>query len=221
MTVQAYQTKDRSYFERARQDILSLFPHEGVGCVLEVGCGNGATLRMLKDRGLAAEVHGMELMEEVAQEAELCVDRVFVGNAVALLPSLSQGQYDVVLCLDVLEHLVDPWSFVEQLQGVLKPGGCMIASIPNLRTLPVIWRLLVKGNFDYANQGIMDKTHLRFFTKKTALSLLQREGLRLASWKRTDFAPWSKSAVFNGLTFGLFRDLLTEQYLVKAIKTEL
>lgn len=218
MTVQAYQSKHRAYFETVRQDILPLFPQAGVDCVLEVGCGNGATLQMLKDRGLAKEVHGIELMEVIAQEAQSQVDHVFVGNAVELLPSLSLEQYDVVLCLDVLEHLVDPWSFVEQLQRVLKPGGCLIASIPNLRTLPVTWRLLVKGNFDYANQGIMDKSHLRFFTKKTAIELLQTECLVVKEWRRTAFAPWSKSAVFNGITFGLFRDLLTEQYLVKAIK---
>ncbi len=221
MTVQAYQTKDKAYFETARHDILPLLIQARVGCVLEVGCGNGATLRMLKDKGLASMVHGMELMEEIAQEAELHVDCMFVGNAVELLPSLSLEQYDVVLCLDVLEHLVDPWSFVEQLQGVLKPGGCLIASIPNLRTLPVIWRLLVNGSFDYAKQGIMDRTHLRFFTKKTAIELLQTECLSVSAWRRTAFAPWSKSAVFNGITFGLFRDLLTEQYLVKAIKTSL
>jgi 2-polyprenyl-3-methyl-5-hydroxy-6-metoxy-1,4-benzoquinol methylase len=218
MTVQAYQSKHRAYFETVRQDILPLFPQAGVDCVLEVGCGNGATLQMLKDRGLAKEVHGIELMEVIAQEAQSQVDHVFVGNAVELMPSLAPEKYDVVLCLDVLEHLVDPWSFLEQLQGVLKPGGCLIASIPNLRTLPVIWRLLVKGNFDYANQGIMDKTHLRFFTKKTAIELLQTECLVVKEWRRTAFAPWSKSAVFNGITFGLFRDLLTVQYLVKAIK---
>lgn len=220
MTVQSYQTKDKAYFETARQDILPMFPQDGVDCVLEVGCGNGATLRMLKDRGLAKEVHGMELMEEIAQEAQSKVDRVFVGNAVELMPSLAPEEYDIVLCLDVLEHLIDPWSFVEHLQVVLKPGGCLIASIPNLRTLPVIWRLLVNGSFDYAKQGIMDRTHLRFFTKKTAIELLQTECLVVKEWRRTAFAPWSKSAVFNGITFGLFHDLLTEQYLVKAIKIE-
>ncbi len=219
MTVQNYSLKSEAYFGRARKDILPLFPDGGVERVLEVGCGNGATLAYLKQEGLAKEVHGMELMASVAAEAETVVDALYVGNAVALVETLPDACYDVVLCLDVLEHLVDPWLFVEQLQRVLKPRGCLIASIPNLRTLPVIWNLLVLGRFDYALQGIMDRTHVRFFTKHTALLLVQTSALKLSAWRRSPMAPWSKSACMNALTLGLLRDLFTEQYLVKSVKT--
>ena len=214
---QLYSEKSQSYFNRARLDILPLFP-EGVGRVLEVGCGNGATLDYLKKSGMAKEVHGMELMMALEAEAREKVDFLWVGDAVELVKTLEPRQYDVILCLDVLEHLVDPWSFLSSLQGLLVPGGCVIASIPNLRTLPVLWHLAVGGRFDYASQGIMDQTHLRFFTKKTALSLMGSGGLTVVDWRRSPMARGSKSQWFNFFTLGLFRDFLTEQYLVKALK---
>lgn len=219
MTVQNYSHKSEAYFGRARKDILPLFPVGGVQKVLEVGCGNGATLAYLKQQGLVQEVHGMELMEAVAAQAQPVLDALYVGDAVALVATLPNDTYDAVLCLDVLEHLVDPWSFVLQLERVLKPGGCLIASIPNLRTFPVLWNLGVGGRFDYAQQGIMDKTHVRFFTQKTALALVETPLLRRVDWRRSPMAPWSKSKIVNALTLGLFRDLFTEQYLVKSVKT--
>lgn len=219
MTVQNYSHKSEAYFGRARKDILPLFPEGGVQKVLEVGCGNGATLAYLKAQGLAQEVHGMELMVSVAAQGQSVLDALYVGNAVELITALPAASYDVVLCLDVLEHLVDPWGFVAEIERVLKPGGCVIGSIPNVRTLPVIFQLLVKGRFDYANQGIMDKTHLRFFTRRTALSLLETPAFSVSAWRRSPMAPWSKSMVVNALTLGLLRDLFTEQYLVKSVKT--
>jgi 2-polyprenyl-3-methyl-5-hydroxy-6-metoxy-1,4-benzoquinol methylase len=214
---QLYSDKSQSYFNRARLDILPLFPGH-VDRVLEVGCGNGATLDYLKQSGLAREVHGMELMNDLAVELREKVDALWIGDAVALVHTMEPQQYDVILCLDVLEHLVDPWRFMDVVQTLLVPGGCVIASIPNLRTFPVIWNLLMYGHFDYTKQGIMDETHLRFFTKKTVLSLMNRGGLTASDWRRSPMAKGSKSAWFNGFTLGLFRDLLTEQYLVKAIK---
>ena len=218
MNAQNYSTKENAYFTRVRLDILPLLPSYSES-VLEIGCGNGATLRYLKEQGLCKQVHGMELTEAMGKEAKPHVDQLWVGDAEVLIHSMEASQYNVILCLDVLEHLVDPWSFVAQLSRVLKPGGCVIASIPNLRTFTVIWNLLVRGRFDYASHGIMDQTHLRFFTKKTAIELLNRGELAVDRWEYSPFAPWSKSMILNLCTFGSFRHLLTEQYLVRAVKS--
>jgi len=218
MNAQNYSTKETAYFTRVRLDILPLLPSYSE-LVLEIGCGNGATLRYLKEQGLCKQVHGMELTEAMGQEAKPHVDQLWVGDAEVLILSMEASQYNVILCLDVLEHLVDPWSFVAQLSRVLKPGGCVIASIPNLRTFTVIWNLLVRGRFDYASHGIMDQTHLRFFTKKTAIELLNTGELAVDRWEYSPFFPWSKSMILNLCTFGLFRHLLTEQYLVRAVKS--
>ena len=218
MNAQNYSTKENAYFTRVRLDILPLLPSYSE-LVLEIGCGNGATLRYLKEQGLCKQVHGMELTEAMGKEAKPHVDQLWVGDAEVLIHSMEASQYNVILCLDVLEHLVDPWSFVAQLSRVLKPGGCVIASIPNLRTFTVIWNLLVRGRFDYASHGIMDQTHLRFFTKKTAIELLNTGELAVDRWEYSPFFPWSKSMILNLCTFGLFRHLLTEQYLVRAVKS--
>ena len=217
MNAQNYSTKETAYFTRVRMDILPLLPAFSES-VLEIGCGNGATLRYLKEAGLCNQVHGMELTEAMGQEAKPHVAQLWVGDAEVLIHSMEASQYNVILCLDVLEHLVDPWSFVAQISRLLKPGGCIIASIPNLRTFTVIWNLLVRGRFDYASHGIMDQTHLRFFTKKTAIGLLNTQGLAVDRWEYSPFAPWSKSTILNLCTFGLFRNLLTQQYLVRAVK---
>jgi 2-polyprenyl-3-methyl-5-hydroxy-6-metoxy-1,4-benzoquinol methylase len=220
MTVQNYSHKAESYFTRARVDILPFIPQGGVDRVLEVGCGNGATLSYLKEYGLAQEVVGIELMASVAAQADANIDQMQVGDAVALVQQLPSDHFDVVLCLDVLEHMVDPWSFVESLERVIKPGGCLIASIPNVRTLPVICKLLFGGKFVYAQQGIMDRTHLRFFTRRSALALMQTAQLQLSAWKPSPMAPWSKSSIFNVISLGLLRDLVTEQFLVKSTKKQ-
>jgi 2-polyprenyl-3-methyl-5-hydroxy-6-metoxy-1,4-benzoquinol methylase len=221
MTVssQKYDTKSQAYFTRARHDILPLLPVYSER-VLELGCGNGATLFWLKELQRAKFTHGLELFEPMANEAKLWVDEVTVGNAEQLLPTYVAAQYDLILCLDVLEHLVDPWQVVDECARLLRPGGTIIASIPNMRTAVVLWKLLVKGEFDYANEGIMDRTHLRWFTRKSAVALLQRPGLHLAACVPTPLAPGSKSDWFNRLSLGVFRDFVSIQYLVSATKKQ-
>lgn len=215
---QQYQTKSYAYFSRARSDIASLLPALS-NRVLELGCGNGATLHWLKAERKANFTHGVELFEPMAQEASQYVDEVTLGNAEQLLPSWKAEQYDLILCLDVLEHLVDPWMVIDECARLLKPGGTLIASIPNIRTAVVMYKLLFKGEFEYANQGIMDRTHVRWFTRKSAWRLLQRPPLQPIECIPSPLARGSKSDLFNRVTLGLCRDWVTEQYLIKAIKT--
>lgn len=218
MTTQDYSDKSSNYFSRIRMDILPLLPGAPIGRILEIGCGNGATLTYLKEAGRVKVVEGIELLPSVAAQASDNIDKLYVGAAEHFLDTLTAESYDVVLCLDVLEHMIDPWEMVLKIERLLKPGGAIIASIPNVRTLKVIWSLAIRGNFTYASQGIMDRTHLRFFTRTSALELLSRDKLRVDRWKRTPMAPWSKSQIFNTLSLGLFRDLLTEQFLIRANK---
>ena len=217
MIIQNYNQKEETYFNNARLDILPLLP-EYSESVLEIGCGNGATLKYLKDRGKCKVTTGIELTEPAASEAEQHIDITLIGDAEKIINTLDSDSYDTVLCLDILEHLVEPWLMVEQISRVLKKDGLAIASIPNLRTFRVISNLAISGKFDYADTGIMDKTHLRFFTRTSALELLKTDALEVDHWIHSPFAAMSKSAIFNTITFGIFRDLLTEQYLIRAVK---
>lgn len=214
MTAAAYTDKPTVYFDHARREIEPLLPAHAA-LVLEVGCGTGATLQWLKQSGRCTHTTGIELFAEAAALARERVDTLHVGDAEALVQQALPGaRFDLVLCLDVLEHLVDPWAFVGHVQHLLKPGGLLVASIPNVRHARVVLPLLLQGRWQYEDAGQLDRTHLRFFTRETALQLLQREGLQLQRWERRMPAPGTRSAWLNTLSLGLFKDFLAMSYLI-------
>jgi len=194
---------------------VQLMP-KGAKKVLEIGCGTGATLGYLKELGLAQEVHGLEWVQ--SDEADTRVDQWYRGDALTVVQKLEDGAYDVILCLDFLEHLGDPWIFLKSARRKLSSSGCLIASIPNFRRVKVLWNLAVRGRFDYTEEGIMDRTHLRFFTKKSALELMNSGGFEVDMWKHSPFDSWSKGQIFNMLTLGVFRDFFTIQYLIRSVQ---
>lgn len=146
--------------------------------VLDVGCFCGGTGRFLKQRYPGCEVVGIEMLEQAAELAKQVYDRVLVGTLeqlsfeqVGLLPH----SFDVVVAADVLEHLFNPWQALQRLRGLLAPGGSLYVSLPNIRNLKLLSEL-ARGHFDYAGAGILDITHVRFFTRKTAVAMLQQTG---------------------------------------------
>jgi 2-polyprenyl-3-methyl-5-hydroxy-6-metoxy-1,4-benzoquinol methylase len=128
---------------------------------------------------------------------------------------IEESSLDLILCLDVLEHLVDPWTMVERLNKLLKPGGHMIASIPNVRFFRTALPLVFMGDWAYQNEGILDKTHLRFFTKKTAISLMETSGMKLDMVIGKGLEKGKKARLINFITLGLFRPFLEFQYLIR------
>ncbi len=214
--MQDYATKPEAYFANARREIAPLLPAHAAR-VLEVGCGTGSTLRWLKDTGRCGETVGMELFESAATDARKHVDRVVVGDAERLIGgTFEAASFDLILCLDVLEHMVDPWAFVAHAEKLLKPGGTMIASIPNVRHLGVLLPLVFAGRWCYRSNGILDRTHLRFFTREGALALLTTERMVVTRWLRNLSPLVSKGGAINVLTFGLMKDMLAVQYLISA-----
>ncbi len=220
MNPQAYRDKPAVYFEQARSEIEPLLPAHAAQ-VLEVGCGRGATLHWLKASGRCEHTVGIELFEGAAAAARAVVDEVHSGNAEVLVQhALSPAAFDLVLCLDVLEHLVDPWAFMGQVQRLLKPGGQVVASIPNVRHARVVLPLLLQGRWQYEDAGQLDRTHLRFFTRESALQLMQRPstaeagGLQLVRWLRRMPPRLSRSGLTNLASMGLLQDFLAMSYLI-------
>jgi GT2 family glycosyltransferase/2-polyprenyl-3-methyl-5-hydroxy-6-metoxy-1,4-benzoquinol methylase len=182
---------DRQYFQWPRPDLLELIPRTAER-VLDVGCAAGVMGEAVKRRQ-QCEVVGIELDPRAAREAEEKLDRLIEGDVESLDLS-SLGRFDVVVCGDVLEHLRGPAQVLRKLRRVLSPDGLLIASFPNVRHMDVVLGL-VEGNWTYEPAGLLDRDHLRFFTRRSAEQLLEEAGFQvrevrgvpgagLADWQR-------------------------------------
>lgn len=161
------------YYDCPRPELLALVS-PSAHTILDVGCAAGALGFNLKQRQ-GAVVWGVEYVPEVAARAAERLDHVLTGGIEDVLPNIPDGYFDIIICADVLEHLVNPWQVLANLKAKLSPGGEVVASIPNVRHWSVLRRLL-EGQWDYFDAGILDRTHLRFFTWKSCESLFSHAG---------------------------------------------
>jgi O-antigen biosynthesis protein len=163
------------YYNLERRDIQHFLP-ERLGDVLDVGCAAGRLGKALKEKG-AASVTGIELVPEVAGRAALVLDKVICGDVETIELPFPPESFDTIICADVIEHLRDPWAAVKRLVSLLKPGsGRFIACIPNICYYKIML-LQFLGSWPYSNEGILDRTHLRFFSPYSAHELLTAAGL--------------------------------------------
>jgi SAM-dependent methyltransferase len=169
-----YEEKSDDYFGYARPEIAPLLPGT-TKRVLELGCGSGATLKWLRAQRPVEYAVGIEMSPEASRRAASVFDLVLTNNVETM--ELPDGGFDLILALDVLEHLVDPWTIVRRLHGLLAPGGVIIASLPNVGHYSVVVPLIALGRWTYATDGLLDRTHLRFFTRRTAIELMTSSGL--------------------------------------------
>ena len=180
--------------------------------VLDVGCGEGNSVFYLKEKG-AGFVAGIEINPGAAAAAREKMDYVWEGSVEEELP-FTKGQFDLIICGDVLEHTVDPWKVLEKLRILLAADGYLLASVPNLRYGKVLYELIVKGLFQYTTSGVLDYTHLRFFTRSTMKSLIEESGFKIVRWGMP--VKTKKCLWLNRITLGLFNDFLTTQYYILA-----
>jgi 2-polyprenyl-3-methyl-5-hydroxy-6-metoxy-1,4-benzoquinol methylase len=206
------------YHNNIRSDVFDYLP-KTANSILEVGGGTGVTCAAAKKICGAANAGVIDLSSEAIEASTSGLDFAVcgdIGNPDFLkLICKSHGPFDLILCLDILEHLVDPWAAVEKLHSLLEPGGYILTSIPNVRYFDVSLRLVVRGSWSYADAGILDRTHLRFFTKKTAIKLMTSSGLKVDKIG-SRFAPRKENEfrIINNFTLGLFRELLDFQYFI-------
>jgi 2-polyprenyl-3-methyl-5-hydroxy-6-metoxy-1,4-benzoquinol methylase len=118
--------------------------------------------------------------------------------------------------LDVLEHLQDPWSLLSDLRGRLSAEGEVFVSIPNVRNFRVVIPLLLAGRWDYQKTGILDRTHLRFFTKASVKEMFRNAGYEILEWNHTGMQKGSITFWLNVLTLGTLRGFFELQYVVRA-----
>lgn len=214
--------KDKNYFNATRSELVELVKM-GDNRVLDIGCGSGNTGAVLKKENKATEVIGIELVPEIAKIAESKIDKVICGNIEFLDLQFSKGYFDYVIAGDILEHLYNPWKMVNRINFYLKNGGYIIASLPNVRNWLIIRDIIFKGDWRYKKEGILDDTHLRFFTKKSIFEMFKNNKFSeikiLPRFKITK--EKNKSNLINMLTFGIFEEFLAYQYIVIAKKYDL
>ncbi len=223
MNNESYLKKDISYFISPRLDLISLMPTNSQQKVLEVGMGGGDTLVHIKNQLLAAEVIGIDIVElPGTNQQNPLIDRVHFFDLEKEKLPFSDNYFDVIIAGDVLEHLVNPWDVLQKLNNVLKVGGHMLISLPNIRDMYALYSILLKGSFGYTTQGIFDQTHMRFFCKKDMITLIES----VKNLQIENIVPIQslgnqnpRRKLFNKLSFRIFEGFITTQYLFKVIKT--
>ena len=211
-----YREKELGYYTAARLDLLRLLPPSGGHRLLELGAGDGATLRAARETGLAVYTVGIDIMEPPGGAPG--VDRFLHGNVETMELDLPAASFDAVLCADVLEHLVDPWQVVSRLAGLLKHGGVFLSSIPNIRNHRALRAIVLEGDFRYAEAGLLDRSHQRFFCRRNVQELFSGAGLVVEAMEENMGGYGLRHKLIDRLTFGLLHDLFVFQFLTRARK---
>lgn len=197
------------YFENTRPDLARLVPSSAMS-ILDVGCGAGRLGELLKNADARRRVYGIEYHQEAAAAASKILDRVFTEDVQHMPPPLPSGSLDCMIFADVLEHLVDPLSVLRRFLPMLKPSGIVLCSIPNIRHYTAILRLVTRG-WVYEDFGLFDRTHLRFYSRRSMHALLLDAGLRdVTSYPR--IVASRKARLVNALAGGLLEEFLAVQY---------
>ena len=207
------------YHQLVREEVVPLMPKMG-GTLLDVGGGVGATAMRMKELGLVERAGVVDL---VAASANPGIDFAHGGNLEdpALLDRVTEaeGPFSAILCLDVLEHLVDPWDTVARLHQSLAPGGVIVASIPNIRHFTASLPLFFGNKWTLEDDGILDRTHLRFFVRETAIELMTHSGLVLEE-VRGSASNAKRIHLFRKLTLGLLNSFTDLQYLIRVRRAD-
>lgn len=198
--------RGRVYGETINWRLLELFvpgPR-----VLDIGCGTGAWGSALRSRG-ARELVGVEIAPEAAGAARGLYDRVLETPSEDLDPDELGATFDTIIAADIIEHLVDPFDELRRWREWCYPGGELVISTPNLRHFRVLRELVAKGRFDYVEGGgVMDRTHLRWFTQASLAAALADAGWRVLRWGSL---TTGKSGHLNSLSGGRLDGLLAPQ----------
>lgn len=204
------------YFQLDREDVEALVPRD-CRTILEVGSGFGSLGRALAARQ-SCTVDGVEINPDAAARLAGTYRRFWIGDVERVELEGAGSDYDCLLFPDVLEHLVDPWATLDRLCKMLQPGGVVVASIPNVRNLALLYRLIVLGRWEYEASGLLDRGHLRFFTRKSIGEMFARSGLDIEVWhcNRDCYTGIRRAVAWPAKL--LVPDIDVCQYLVRAKK---
>jgi SAM-dependent methyltransferase len=189
--------------------MLQFIP-SSAGSILDVGCSRGLFGSVLKAHDPTWTLTGIEPDPQAAEDAAVHYDTVIHGLFPDDMPS--DRRFGCIIFNDVLEHVVDPWTMLRQSKELLEVDGTIVASIPNVRYAMVVRNLLFRGRWDYTDWGVLDRTHLRFFTRSSIEDLFASTGFVIQS-----LTPINPIKVRSANIFvGRFRDMRFQQFAVVA-----
>ena len=163
------------YSQAIRPEMLEFLPSE-YSKVLEVGCNVGNFRQFLNK---PCEYWGIEPFEEAAKIAKIKMDKVLVGFYDKVADKIPDNYFDLIIANDVIEHMEKPWDFLQSIKTKMTANASIILSIPNVRYYHNLKELLYRKDWKYKNKGILDITHLRFFTEKSIVRLLNECGFEI------------------------------------------
>jgi 2-polyprenyl-3-methyl-5-hydroxy-6-metoxy-1,4-benzoquinol methylase len=224
--------QNRIYKNHGNAPLLALLDNEPRR-VLDVGCGAGDNAGLIKAKYPGCEIHGVTQSAAEAQIAKARMTACWVFDIEREIPAeLSAMRFDAVIFSHVLEHLRDPAGILNRFEHLVLRGGCVIIAVPNTLSWAMRWQFL-RGNFEYRSDGVLDDTHLRFFTFVTAdrYLLAKSQKLKLVSksvtgsvplwWLRRYLLPNSWSSFIDGLGCRIWPNLFGNQVLIKAVAASL
>ena len=209
------------YFDNPRVELVQLFSlamsqnSTPKLSVVEVGCGAGANFQLYRDAGFEL-LHGVEVHRQMADVATARFDQVY---AVAVEEFQPLGvRYHAVVVGDVLEHLVDPWLVLRRIYDWSAYDAVLAVSIPNAQNWTVVWPL-IRGRWDYTADGILDRTHLRFFTDRSFQEVLRQTGWKVQIKSHPELGP--KGRLLTWLSGGRLEPFMVGQYYYICVKQSL
>lgn len=215
MTSNTNTTTESHYYFGEKKEIIPFIPQD-IKKTLDVGCASGSFSVHLKNV-FDTETWGIEMVEEIASIAKTKLDHVLTGSFDDVHESLPKSYFDCIFFNDVLEHMADPESCLRKIKENLIQGGIVIASIPNIRHINALKGLLIHKDWKYVDSGIMDRTHLRFFTKKSIIRMFHDCGYEIKQIKGTNsISPYCLTSIINLLTFKALDDIKHQQFVVVA-----
>jgi 2-polyprenyl-3-methyl-5-hydroxy-6-metoxy-1,4-benzoquinol methylase len=179
--------------------------------ILEIGCHTGDFGKVLKMKG--NKVWGVEINSDAAKKARPFYEKILIGDIEEpdIWDAMSQ-KFDVILFLDVLEHLVNPWKVLVKTKEFLNSNGCLLITLPNI-AFYAVRRSLLFGRFDYRKSGILDRSHLRFFTFYSAKKMIQDCGYGIQEWYATlSELPFEHRLLFLGKFYGKCKPLFLKAF---------
>ncbi len=195
---------NNNYYQQNRLEMLEFVPKNSQK-ILDIGCGEGNFASILKEN-LKAEVWGIEKNEKAASLAKEKLDKVIVGDIVEIVRDLEDKSFDCIVLNDILEHLAYPNNLLKNLKDKLKKNGVVVFSVPNVRYLLNLKRLLINKDWRYENEGVLDGTHLRFFTKKSLIETFKSLDFEILEIKGINPLNPLKFNIINILFLGTLSD---------------